>query len=655
MASITYWSRLEPRPRSPSVSQSLSARVRDPLWMLTRQWQFGELQGEDAGSPAYADLSTRISPIVGWRMEGQPTQPLPADVPLEALVETEPFTPDHSVRVELGQTFEALLSEAFVGASVPEEIIATLRAAYPTAPGPDETLVALLFNLGLELQVDLNNPGEVSAALRLALGENGLLVSERTVVAIKATGSQWLITDQDTGKIYAIRREDDRLNVYLAAVTDQETARFLAVCTGRAIDGVALYGDALASLPALPPTLAVDATHEGAVVSALQNFLIWVREVFGAFGAQDAPTWNPERLEYGVEVVSSIAAGGTAVLSAYPDQDGDFEWYSFDFRSAQAGDVGVLSEPTPRSVLPIHVRFRGMPNARWWDFETSTTDFGDIRPDRRDLAKLVVMDFMLVHGNDWFVIPFSQPVGSLCHIGSLIVHDVFGGLTLVERADAGAEPEGRRWTMFSTTIEGESAQLAQFLIIPPSASAATQIGPAIEEVRFVRDEMANMVWAVEHTTENGIGQPWVGDERDLAAKLQAPAARPAEATSDRAGKAPLRYQLQTTVPTNWIPFLPVALNGDIALERGVMLRPVLGAGHQTIDPMGRILRPTIPGGASYRVREEEVPRSGVRVLRVVCRSRWTDGSTHLWIARPKTVGAGEASSGLRFDLANPNK
>ena len=29
--------------------RALRAEVRDPLWMLTRQWQMGEFQGDDAG------------------------------------------------------------------------------------------------------------------------------------------------------------------------------------------------------------------------------------------------------------------------------------------------------------------------------------------------------------------------------------------------------------------------------------------------------------------------------------------------------------------------------------------------------------------------------------------------------------------------------
>jgi hypothetical protein len=50
-----------------------------------------------------------------------------------------------------------------------------------------------------------------------------------------------------------------------------------------------------------------------------------------------------------------------------------------------------------------------------------------------------------------------------------------------------------------------------------------------------------------------------------------------------------------------------------------------------------------------------VPRAGTSVVRLCCRSRWIDGSTHLWIARRKSAGAGEGSSGLRYDLALPNR
>jgi hypothetical protein len=304
---------------------------------------------------------------------------------------------------------------------------------------------------------------------------------------------------------------------------------------------------------------------------------------------------------------------------------------------------------TTTSVIPMVVRFRGMPNARWWTFESGTVDFGDIRPEKRDLARLILMDFMLIHGNDWFLIPVELPVGALCRIDSLIVRDVFGGQTLVERADAGSAPPGARWTMFSTAIQGSADRVADFLVVPSSAATALQIGTAIEEVRLLRDEVANMAWAIEETTANALGDAWPGHERDQRLR----AAAPPPPTSPPDGP-PLRYLLQTRIPEHWHPLLPVAIDaarGEIALELGAMLRPVPGGPAQPVLPVGRFLRPTRLSGAAYRIREEEVPRAGTRVSRVVCRTRWHDGSTHVWVQRIRAVGAGEGSSGLRFDLA----
>ena len=118
--------------------------------------------------------------------------------------------------------------------------------------------------------------------------------------------------------------------------------------------------------------------------------------------------------------------------------------------------------------------------------------------------------------------------------------------------------------------------------------------------------------------------------------------------------APLRYRLQTTVPVNWIPFLPVQIDATrraVALERAAMQRIVDGA-LTRVEPVGRVLRPTnLADPDVYRVREEEVTRSGTRILRAVRRTRWLDGSTHAWISRRRRAGSGEGASGLRYDVA----
>ena len=572
MASITYWNRLEPRPTAPSLAETLAARLRDPLWLLTRQWQFGEFRGEDAGSPAYVRVRSTCTPLTAWRAGGGAWQPLDGRAPLEPLVEAEPLDgADLSLQVELALVFERMLrAQPGFAAARADAVIAELRAKLALAPPP---------------------------------------------------------------------------------AADRAAIRFHAVCAPRAFDGVALHRASSANPPALPAGVVIDAGDLGAVQAARGELVAWVSAALGPVGDGDPPAWREERLEYEASLAARPTDGERLDFVVRPELEGGVDWYALDVVAPAAGDDDDDEPPAraatslDRSLLPIHVRFRGMPNARWWDFEDARTDFGDLRPDRRDAAKLVVMDFMLVHGNDWFVIPFEQPVGSACRVDELAVRDVFGGVTHVPRADRERSAPDGRWTLFTSAVESDRERLGAFLVIPPSATTATQVGRPLEDVAFFRDEMANLVWAVERTVGGAAGEPWPGSERSTAIT-------PADAPL--VVGAALRYVIQTPVPYNWIPFVPVAIDparGDVALERAAML-DVRAEPAQPIRPVGRILQPR--GGAEpYRVREEEVSRAGVRVRRVTCRSRWTDGSTWIWVMRQRAAGAGEGSSGLRFDRAEP--
>jgi len=44
--------------------------MRDPLWLLARQWQLGEYQGNDGGSPVDATISVQ-SPPLGLTLNNQ--------------------------------------------------------------------------------------------------------------------------------------------------------------------------------------------------------------------------------------------------------------------------------------------------------------------------------------------------------------------------------------------------------------------------------------------------------------------------------------------------------------------------------------------------------------------------------------------------------
>lgn len=570
LVALTWWNRLEPRPRSPEVAEAVAAKVRDPLWMLTRQWQFGEFQGEDAGSPAWVQMKGRTAPFVGWRPrvgagQAAPLQPITA--PLEELVETEAFTPDLAVQAEWGLAFSTLLED------------------------------------------------------------QGLTPAQRAAV------------------LDAVR-EDFPLDVSALDPGDARAGRFLEVCDGRAVNGVGLA--AAGATPGLLAKPAV-APFAAAVQAAVAALVLEITRTLGQVGPDAGTAWRSESLEYDVEVVAGRPSGGSMLLRATPDRDATFEWFTMDLVSrgeAPPPPDGVAEpEPTTMSIsrLPTFVRFRGMPNHRWWDFERGSTDFGSVIPDKRDLAKLLMMDFMLIHGNDYFVVPFDFPVGSAARIDELLVHDVFGGITLVDRADAAPTPADARWTCFSTSIADQDGRPADFLLLPPSAGPARLTGDHVEDVRFVRDEQANLAWAIEQTIEGGDGRPWPGRERHVAST----AGEPKEASP--VTTAPLIYRLQSFVPWHWFPMLPVSLDqftGETALERGQMIRP---DGITSPAPIGRLLQAPVNG--VYRVREETVPRTGLKVVREVVRSRWLLGETHLWIARRKGAGRGEGSSGLRYDEA----
>jgi hypothetical protein len=627
--SITFWNRLEPHPRVNSIAESLAAPVRDPLWLLARQWQMGEFAACDCGSPVYIDLQAQAGPFAGWAVAGGAASPWAgAAPPLEAAVESEPFTPDLATRVELGQWFESLL-----GANAGPHMIDDLRAAYPLPLVPDTTLDRLFSYAGSLTGLDA---GSIPQALLVTFQTSGLTLSSPTVWTVTA-GSQWLITEPSDHLSYAVVKEAPGGGVYRAR--DGEALRFLRVCAGRAADGVALAAAARAGAVILQPRAEWTAPQIQALADAGRSLAAAVRAVYGGIGAGDPPAWTPNHLSFELTVAATNGAATLDTLAAVPGDNGEFDWTSFDL--AQNGAMAAFTAGPminlSHTLAPGHVRFRGMPNARWWEFETGQTDFGDVQPEKRDIAKLIFMDFMLIHGDDWYLAPLEVPIGAVASVTGLYVHDVFGIITEVDRADANLSSGGIapacQWTMFSPSWIGQAPNVASYLVVPPSAWATSMSSPAIEEVRLLRDPVADMVWGVEATVESGVGKPWSGRERDLGAAA-------AQAVSGAPGT--LRYRLHSPLPLNWIPFVPAPQAGGqgFTLSRALLPGDVAGS----VAPAGRILRTT-------QLREQEVSTEGTIIKRVISRSRWIDGSTHLWISRRRSLGLGQGSAGLRFDLA----
>jgi hypothetical protein len=181
--------------------------------------------------------------------------------------------------------------------------------------------------------------------------------------------------------------------------------------------------------------------------------------------------------------------------------------------------------------------------------------------------------------------------------------------------------------------------------LPPTLGRTID-GAPLEDVLFMRDEMANLAWAIERTVESPIEQP--------GQRYEAADAAPADPAGDAPAADLPRYLLSSQVAPNWIPLLPVQLPNPLQpantagqiisrLKRGAVLQ---SDGTKKIhSAMGEVLN----AGAQLLLYDEEVPREGVHIIRQRRLTRWTDGSTWLWTAFRNQIGRGEGSSGLQFD------
>jgi hypothetical protein len=315
-----------------------------------------------------------------------------------------------------------------------------------------------------------------------------------------------------------------------------------------------------------------------------------------------------------------------------------------------------------RSFIPAPVRFNGMPDTRWWAFEDGKTNFGDIKPGTTDLAKLLLIEFGLVYANDWFVFPYTVPTGSVLNVRGLAVTNTFGERFWIEAAGRGSDEAWQRWAMFSLNIKGEQDEPADLTLLILPTVPKIQEGAPLEEVALIRDEMANMVWGIESVVPMPHGWQRRGNiaaaeyHDHLQALLDQTAVAPPAPVE---WKAEFRYDIMTTVPEHWIPFVPEHVENDnrqIQLRRAAMPRYLANDPAPTFErvrPRTTLLREGLDSNEPYRIHEEEVPRAGVHVLQAFQRTRWNDGKVFNWIGVKKRTGRGEGHSGLAFDRIVP--
>lgn len=414
---------------------------------------------------------------------------------------------------------------------------------------------------------------------------------------------------------------------------DAAATRLASVVANRAPDGVRLAAALRTALPGLPASPAIPSPDDSVVLGVAKDFLAWHDALFdepapssGGAMAESAPpasrAWVQERMEYSFALDASVAdTSGAFVASQYAGEP--LDWASFDRTGTSLGAVVSPAAPGTRTLIPTPVSFKGMPARRFWEMEDSAIDIGAMEAGPADLGRLMLREFALIYGNDWYVVPLAVRVGSVSQITSLVVTDTFGVTVVVPHYSQTAD--GGRWHMFA--VSGDVAP--HRLLVLPTLARSNKSDP-IEQVLLVRDEAANMAWGIERIVTGASGTPV---DR---------AATPVSPQSSAAGMPSLRYQLGTFVPESYIPYIPALIDEVQRRMRRAAFQHADGT-PGLVAPLGRLLSVDVP------LFEEEFAREGIKIERRYRLARWTDGSTHLWVARRKEIGASAGSAGMQFD------
>ena len=458
---VINYNRLEGSPRTTDFTGSLRAEVRDGLWMLTRQWQLGEFQGEDAASPvtariAYQHHRTGLVSLRGadaFRFD-------PAAMPLEARVERERIPLTLRVQTD-GKEFSDVLFAVRWG----------------------KRLLKMLADAGIDgdykfyrdrFPIRILDQDAEAAPVGLAVGKriaDGVAIWRAVTLG---THDAWIDTtgsgNKATLKILAKTFADGCTQAVNRLFTQPQSADDSAW-----VPNHLEYQFAVSAQPAgqqVVPALRADQYSQG--------HLDWYS--FDAY--MNRPLHVPDG----------------APPPDTPDVDGE----------------------QLESFLPAPVRFKGQPQPRFWEMEESQTDFGKIDTSATGLLHLLLAEFGLIYSNDWFMLPHPMDVNTVCEIRGILVDDTFGRHTFIRAAGRGPESAWQRFAMFHHTEYGERPDAqGNLFYLPPAAGKLLESAP-IERVNLLRDEMANMVWGVEAIVPSQIGQGMSGYESSRTPEAEPP-------------------------------------------------------------------------------------------------------------------------------------
>jgi hypothetical protein len=611
--SITGATRLETLPTSVGLLSGLKAPLGDPLWLLSRQWQFNEFQGEDAGTPLKIAFAVRGAQVDSFRSgtadQNRPWRPLDVGTtaPLETRVEAEP----------VWQTHPRLRGEAGLHA---------LRMA----SAPLRTALLDAYRLTLAPPVGLEADADQAGLLWSAL------FNARTIDA------------------FALAKDV----VPLLAADGTLTALPAAIVLGAA--AVAPARDVLARWMAWFQTLAYEG--DDADRSWQRNRMEYAFAVKAGDLALNADEYTDGHVDWDDFRVSTLADQNAAVPRSfavasrhpspvmYPGMPSqrywEFEDGNVNFAGAEAGITDLLRMSVTEFALTFGNDWFVVPVRLpvGWLYQvasfTITDSFGIIASPHA---------IKNPNGTAWTLYELTAAGAAQDRLAHTIllpdsVVNVQEGVVLEETLLARDEMANLAWAI-EHRVQGVSGEPLDRDLEAKSLSFQQKIhfddGPTSPQLVYRLATPVPANW----TPLLPVRDPTLNLADPLTIRLA------------RAGMK--RFYPEDTVEVlgaaagddDYKAFL-ANLDAQTTYVTKVIVDNELRA--YVFYPRGWLLRadPTHPMGDDPLIlEEEEVPRIGARLRRKFQYARSSDGRSWLWIGRNKIAGSGEAASELRFDVA----
>jgi hypothetical protein len=631
------WNKLEGRARSQNMDRSTKAEIYDPLWFLTRQWQLGELMGEDVGSALTAQIAyqtTRPSHIGNDKMG-----------PLKTMDPQSNHHHGHPVAATRHLQFE----------------LTTQQRSH----------TGIQF-LKLCRQIDAIN----NEAL------NDIIAQFPIVIPEIPTESNW----------------DDQLHA-TKFHAQGKLSNVAALYKKRIPDGHSIYTDLTSATPTLSVSLGVKAAYIKLMENLYPHLKAsnegdgWHTENLGYDYKWAYPKEGAEEIEHMVMGNHAEATDGADWYGA------DVLNPALSTIENPVTDLTPYRENKVFPIVLTRANFPGMPARRWWEMEDGHIDLGNIEGDKTETVKQIISEFASVYSNDWFVIPFRRNEQDLVSVKGIMVKDSFGEYTYIKNALAAAgsntlvddQAAAFDWNLFHHDVAAEAETIlagnagkslhAGFVLGSTRTIASSE---PIERIEFIRDEMDNRVWAVESLIASQLGGSHNGGviSEELLAYIRSLTGDVEEINPTNVD---LIYKLGNTLPENYIPFVAVRdgnmpepfSSRSIALQRGWMPRTV-GDKITRVRPRTKILRwmldendrllddlgnPIITGTQGnpllgvtqtaaqnrFLLKEELIPRTGLTITDRYYYGRDYNGGLHLWLGRSVKNGTEANSAQLSFD------